>query len=256
MRKHEKKGREPLIKKEKSWNDHLLWQAALTSPVWKMFRKDRNSAYLLIAKYWFRFYLAIVNKCYCSVMRTKAGINQSGIIISLCACLYLSAFNANEIWIFFTGIGMVYIPVSMAWKDSDEMFEMLIFDTNSNILLCYNAILIITSLLDIIRIYTRRTDWKDISSRGTSRLYLAIKWLCKKLKGKSFEPDRPFIEGILEPVALFSIAVIMLQIDFWAATFIFMMALSETAIQMNNKAATLKRLKLVYAQNPGSKPRK
>ncbi|KAB8154274.1 hypothetical protein EZY14_007500 [Kordia sp. TARA_039_SRF] len=256
MRKHENKGREPLIKTETSWNDHLLWQAALTSPVWEKLRKDRNTAYLLIAKYWFRFCLAIVNKCYCSVLRTRAGINQSSIIISLCACLYLASFNAQEIWIVFTGIGMFYIPVSAAWKDSDEILELVIFDTNSNILLCYNAILVITSLLDIIRIYTKRTDWKDISSRGTSRLYLLIKWLCKKLRITSFAPDRQFIEGVLEPVALFSVAVVLLQLDFWAAMFVFMMAISETVIQMNNKAATLKHLKLVYAQSPGSKPKR
>ena len=238
-------GEEKLVKTETKYGDYCLI-SSLQSPIWKELLTNSDKAFSRVFKNWFLFQRGMFNFCFFNIFRTNAGINQSGICVSIASCLFLASINSPDIWLFTKGLGLFYIPISMFWKTSDEMVTMLITESNSTLLLYYNGLLIITSLISIFKMYLGYTDQDDLSSRGTSRIYLFFKWVFRKLKIKKVKVNRQFIEGVLEVLILIAIGALLYKSDKYGAVFFFLMAFSEISIQVSNKAATIKKLTLMH----------
>ena len=247
MKKLKNKQPEKLVKTEKKYGDYPIISGAMKSSIWKAFLTNWDTAFVLLIKYWFSFTRGMINYSFCNVFRSNAGINQSGIIISLMSCLFITSINSSEIWLLTKGLGAFYIPISIFWKSKDEMIEMVITNRNSTILFYYNILLIATSLISICKMYLGRTDQEDLSSRGTSKLFLLTKWVFKKLKIRRIKPRRQFFEGTLEPIILIATGILLYRTDIYAAVFFLLMALSEITIQVTNIAATLKKKTLINA---------
>ncbi|WP_075342491.1 hypothetical protein [Tenacibaculum agarivorans] len=238
--------REKIESKETKFGDFRILSAARKSPVWKELFNDRDRVWDRIYQQWFRYLRGMVGWSYCAVFRTKTpGVNHTGIIISATSCFFLASINSTDIWWIFKGLGVFYIPISMLWKDSSEIFQMLITNSQSKILLIYNAILVITSLYRVIAMYFlgRRYMNNDLNARGTSWLYVGIKALLAKWRVRVNER---LVEGI-EPFLVAGLGVLFFSFDRLAGTYFVLMAVNEIAVRALNYAATLDKRTLIEA---------
>lgn len=227
------------IKKEGKYGDYALVNGCLKSPVWKLIFTNFEKAFWMISKQWFLFVRGMFNFAFCCVFRKTAGINQSGLLISTATLFFFFSINCSEIWILFKGIGLFYIPISVFWKSYDEILDMLVTYINSTILLYYNFLLLITSIISVLKFYLGKTDQEDYSSRGTSRLYLFIKWVIKKSRNRKINVSKQFIESIVEPSLLILTSILLFSHDAYASVVFMLMAISEISIQVINKAVSI-----------------
>ncbi|MGH1384300.1 hypothetical protein [Kordia sp.] len=247
MKGKEKKQTVKTVKTECKFGDYAIYAAIRDSKFFSILFRNYKAALIMLLLKWFVLAKGIYNYCFCSVFRDRPGINQFGLFISTISCLYLISYKSEHIHFLLTGFGIPYIFISMSWKSSDEILDMLVWDTNSAFLQCYCVLVILSSSINIVKMLLGKTNMTELSSRGTSRIYLGLKWLCKKYKITKFKPCRQFIEGPIECILLIVIAISLCQYDLYAAAFFGFMAFSEISIQFANREATLKKLELIQA---------
>lgn len=246
MIRREKKQTISTVKSEFKFGDYVLYKSIKETRFFRVFFKNYKAGLIMLFMKWLILVKGIYNYCFCSVFRDTPGINQFGWCIATISSLYLISFNSEHIHFLLTGFGIPYIFISMSWKNSDEIIDMLIWDTNSTILQCYTILVIVSSMINIVKMILGKLNMEELSSRGTSRIYLGLKWLCKKWRLR-IKPKRQFIEGPVECILLVLIAIGLCQFDLYAAAFFGFMAFSEISIQIANRAATLDRLALMQS---------